>query len=283
MEQRGQPAADAGVAAHGRIGGVLLVHLVALGVGDHLEGQLVVVAQEEAPLAAVGQLRGLGEDGLDRAPFAPLGGEVHAGHEREVEAHVALVAAAEVGQHVARPLVGLGQQHAARVAGVQLGAQRLQEGVGLGQVLAVGAVGLVEVGHGVEAEAVEAEVGPVADHVDDGPPHLGVAVVEVGLVGEEAVPEVLLPHRVPGPVGALGVVEDDPGLGPPLVVVVPDVPVGLGVRPVLAALLEPRVLVAGVVRHQVGDDPDAPLVGLVDELDHVGQDAVAAGGPRRSR
>ena len=48
----------------------------------------------------------------------------------------------------------------------------------------------------------------------------------------------------------------------------------LGLRAVLAALLEPRVLVAGVVHHEVGHDADAPLVGLVHQLDHVGQDAV---------
>ena len=36
----------------------------------------------------------------------------HARHQREVERHVALVAVAEVGAHVGRPLVRLGQQHA---------------------------------------------------------------------------------------------------------------------------------------------------------------------------
>ena len=87
-------------------------------------------------------------------------------------------------------------------------------------------------------------------------------------------PEVLLTLGIPRPVGALGVVEDDAGLGPALVVVAPHVPVGLGVGAVLAALLEPRVLVAGVVHHEIGHDADAPLVGLVHQLDHVGQDAV---------
>ena len=40
----------------------------------------------------------------------------------------------------------------------------------------------------------------------------GVVEVEVRLVGEEPVPEVLLAHRVPGPVRRLGVDEDDPGV-----------------------------------------------------------------------
>ena len=38
--------------------------------------------------------------------------------------------------------------------------------------------------------------------------------------------------------------------------------------------MEPRVLVGGVVHDQVGDDPHAPLVGLLDQLDGVGQVAV---------
>ena len=141
--------------------------------------------------------------------------------------------------------------------------------MGLGQVLAVGAVALEQVRHRIEAEAVEAEAEPVEHHVEHGVGDLGVVVVEVGLVVEEAVPVVLLALLVPGPVRRLGVDEDDPGLGPALVVVVPDVPVGLRVGAVLARLLEPRVLVGGVVHHHVGDDPDAPAVRLVDQLGRV--------------
>ena len=51
VHQRRQPAADADVDAHLRIGAVGQVHVVALFVGDHLERQLVVIAQEQAPLA----------------------------------------------------------------------------------------------------------------------------------------------------------------------------------------------------------------------------------------
>ena len=191
-----------------------------------------------------------------------------------MEAHVALVAVAEVLDHVLGPLVGLGQQHLARVKRVDLLAQPPQVLVGLGQVFAVGAVPLEEVGHGVEAEAVEADVEPVADHVEHGVGHLGVVVVEVRLMGEETVPVVLAPLGVPGPVGLLGVDEDYAGLAVALVVVAPDVPVGLRVGPVLAGLAEPRVLVARVVHDQVGDDPDAPPVGFVDQLRHVGHLAV---------
>ncbi len=99
--------------------------------------------------------------------------------------------------------------------------------------------------------------------------HRRVVVVEVGLVAEEPVPEELPAHRVVGPVGLLGVHEDDPGERVLLVGVAPHVVVGVGPVGVAARLLEPGVRVGGVVHHQVGDDPDAALVRRVEQRDEV--------------
>ena len=72
LDERREAAADADVDAHPRIGGVRLVHVVALFVGDHLERQLVVVAQEESPLAVLGDVGRLAHDLDDRMPvFLP--------------------------------------------------------------------------------------------------------------------------------------------------------------------------------------------------------------------
>ena len=153
----------------------------------------------------------------------------------------------------------------------------------LGQVLAVGAGPLVEVGHGVEAEAVEAHVEPERHRVQHRVVDLGVVEVEVGLVVEEPVPEVLLAHRVPRPVRRLGVDEDDPGVLVELVGVGPDVEVPVGALGVAAAGLEPRVRVAGVVHDEVDDHADAALVAGVEELVEVldraalGEDVVVVG------
>ena len=155
------------------------------------------------------------------------------------------------------------------MGGVDLLAQLAQQGVGLGEVLARAAVALEQVGHGVEAEPVEPEVEPEPHHAEHGLDHGGVLVVEVGLVRIEAVPVVLLAGLVPRPVRRLHVDEHDACLGPPLVVVVPDVPVRLGVVARRARLDEPRVLVARVVHDQIGDDPDAASVRVVEELDEV--------------
>ena len=126
VEQRGQPPADAEVQLHARVLGVLGVHVVALLVGDHLERQLVVVAQEQAPLAVVGDRRRLLEDLVDRRGLLAPDRHEHARHHGEVERHVALVAVAEVLDHVRRPLVRLGEQHAVGVVLVDLPADALQ-------------------------------------------------------------------------------------------------------------------------------------------------------------
>ena len=159
-----------------------------------------MVAQEDRPLAVVGDLRGLADDVGDRVPVGLRQRHVHPRHQREVEAHVALVALAEVGAGVLGPLVGLGEQHAVGVVPVELGADRLQDVVGLGQVLVVGSLALDEVGDGVEPQAVDAHVEPHPHDLEHFLEHAGVVEVEVGLVGVEAVPVEGVGDRVPGPV-----------------------------------------------------------------------------------
>ena len=210
------------------------------------------------------------EDLVHRSGLFPAGGHEHARHHGEVEGHVALVALAEVLDDVLGPLVGLGQQHAVGVLLVDGRAHLLEELVRLREVLAVGAVALEEVGHGVQAEAVEAEVQPEAQDVEHRLADLGVVVVEVGLVGEEAVPVVGARDVVPRPVRRLGVGEDDPRVLVLVRRVGPHVPVALaraGRR--LAGALEPLVLAGGVVHHEVGDDAQPALVGGVDERPDV--------------
>jgi hypothetical protein len=120
---------------------------------------------------------------------------------------------AEVGQQIFRPLVGLGDEDAAGIFGIHHAAHFLQEGVGFGQIFAVGAFALVQVGDGIDAEAVQPHVQPVADDVEHLFVHLGIVVVEVGLAAVEAVPEILPGDLVVGPVGRFGVQEDDAGVG----------------------------------------------------------------------
>ena len=263
VEQRSEPPPDADVGLHPGVLGVLGPHVVAVVVSDHLERQLVVVAQEDAPLAVGRDRRRLLEDLRDRVARLSAHGHEDARHHREVEAHVALVAAvgvAEVVDDIGRPLVRLREQHPVGVLGVDRLADIPEELVGLGQVLAVGARPLVQVGHGVEPEAVDPHVEPEPKGIEHRLVYRRVVVVEVRLVAVEAVPEVLLAHRVPGPVRRLGVDEDDPRVLVRGVGVRPDVEVAVRPGGVGSGLLEPLVLVARVVHDEVHDHLDAALV-----------------------
>ncbi len=150
-------------------------------------------------------------------------------------------------------------------------AHLLDDAVRFAQVLVAGAVALDQIGNGVQPEAVHTHLQPVLHGLEHRFQYHRVVEVQVGLVAEEAVPEVLLRHLVPGPVGLLGVGEDDARAAVQLGVVGPDVEVAFG-RALrrLARRLEPGVLVAGVVHHQFGDDAQAAPV----RLDHEGLEVV---------
>ena len=148
---------------------------------------------------------------------------------------------AEVLDDIGRPLVGLGEQHPAGELVVDHLAAVLEEGVRLGQVLAVGAFPLEQVRHGVQPEAVDAEIEPESQYVEHRVLHSRIVIVEVGLVAEEAVPVELPAHRVERPVRLLGVDEDDPRIGVSVAGVAPYVVVAVGAVGVAARFLKPRV------------------------------------------
>ena len=54
VHERRQPAADSQVQPHPGVLGIFIVHIIAVIVGHHLEGQLVVIAQKQRPLAGQG-------------------------------------------------------------------------------------------------------------------------------------------------------------------------------------------------------------------------------------
>ncbi len=202
VQQRREAPPDAEVELHPRILRVLGVHVVALVVGDHLERQLVVVAQEEPPLRVERDVGRPLEDLVHRCRvLAPYGHE-HPRHDREVKCHVALVAVAfsEVLDDILRPHVRLGEQHAVRVARIHFCTHPLQVLVRQRQVLAVRPVLFEEIRHCIQPETVDAKVEPEAQDVEHRLLHFRVLVVEIRLMEEEAVPVVLAAHRVERPV-----------------------------------------------------------------------------------
>ncbi len=254
-----------------------------------------MVAQEDGPLAALRDVRGLVEDVDQGKAVLHLQGHEHARHEGKVKGHVAFVAGAEVGDRVFGPLVGLGEQHPVGEFLVDVGPQFFEKVVGLGEVLAVGPLPFEKVGHRIEAQPVHAHAEPEVEHPQHLLLHARIVEVEIGLVSVEAVPVVGLGHRVPGPVGRLEILKDDAGVPVPLRRVAPDVVIAMDrsrSRP--AGALEPGVLVRGVIQHQLGDHPQAPAVGrtqkvleipqgVVDRIDPVVIGDVVAIVPQRRR
>ena len=224
-EQRREPPADTEVDARVRIVGVHAVHVVPLLVGDHLQRQLVVVAEKQRPLARLRDRGRLRDDVDDREAVLHADRHEQARHQRKVEGHVALVAGAEVGDRVLGPLVGLGEQHAVRVPLVDVPPEFLQKRVRLGKVLARRAVALVQVRHRVQPQPVDALVEPEVDHAQHRAPDVRRVEVEIRLVRVEPVPVVRARDRIQRPVGGLEVLEDDARVPIPVRRVAPDVEV----------------------------------------------------------
>ena len=234
-----------------------------------------MIAQENRPLAAGRNVRRLADDLDDRIAVFLRQRHVQPRHEREVIGHVAFVAGAEIFPHVFRPLVRFGQENAIAITPVQLAAHVLYDGMGLGQVLVAGPFALAQVGNRIQPQAVHTLIEPEAHGADHCLHHVRIVEIQVRLVGEETVPVIRLRDRVPGPVGGLGIGEDDARAGIALVVVAPDVVVALDRAGRCAPRsLEPGMLVGGVVDHQLGDDPQAAPVRLAHEVAEIGAVAV---------
>ena len=267
LHQRREPPPDAEVDARLQVGGVGPVHVVALFAGHHLERELVVVAQEDRPLAGGRDVGRLLQDLDQRMAVFLRDRHVHARHQREVERHVAFVAVAEVRR--ARPRATCWPRRAAACSGsaASISARICFSTTCVsGRFSLRGAFALDQVRDRVQAEAVDPHVEPELHGAEHRLQHARVVEVEVGLVAEEAVPVVLLGHRVPGPVRLLGVGEDDARALVLLVGVAPHVPVALARAGRRAPRgLEPRVLVGGVVHHQLGDHPQAAPLRLAHE------------------
>ena len=126
-----------------------------------------------------------------------------------MEIHVALVAIAHVLNGIDGPHVGFGKQHLVFVVLIQMRANFLQISVRFRKVFAVGAVAFKQVGHGIQAEAIDTHVGPEVEDAKHGAPHGRVVVIQIGLVGIEAVPVIRFGYRVIGPVRCFKIGEDD--------------------------------------------------------------------------
>ena len=167
FQQRRQTPANPEIDAHPAVVRIDAVHVVALFVGHHFERQLIVIAQEQRPLAIGWNGRRLLQDLHHRKAILHANGHEQPRHQREVKRHVAFRAVGKIGDRVLGPLVGFGQQNAVLVFRIDVLAKLFQERVSFGKILAVGAFALVEIRHRVQAESVHAQIEPKVDHLQD--------------------------------------------------------------------------------------------------------------------
>ena len=279
-----QPPADAPpVELHVGIGSERCEHLVVLVAHQPPEVDLVVVAEEGRPLAGVGQRGGLGQRLQDRSDLVAGEGEERPLVEDEVEQHRETVTVTEVLDELFGLDVGLGEDDRIAPSPGELVVQVVQPGEVLARGGVVGHGELDDEGGGVEPEPRHAELQPEPDDLLDLLTHPGVVHVQVGL---EVVEAVVVPRPgdvVERPRRVLIAGEHHALAQVARLLLRPDVPVPIRRGRVGASRLEPRVLVGGVVDDQIDEDADAPVVGLVDQLDEVAERAQVRGGPRRSR
>ena len=271
FHERRETPADAEIDARARIGGVHAIHVVAFLVRHHLERELVVVAQEDRPLAVIRNVRRLLHDLDDGIAVLLRDRHVHARHQREVIRHVALVGVAEILAHVFRPLIGFGEQELVLVVHVQRGPDLLDDRVRLGQVLVVRALALDEVGNRVQPEPVHAHVEPEAHRADHRLQHERIVEIEIGLVAEEPVPVMRVRDVIPRPVGRFRVGENDAREAVLVRIVAPHVEVALGgTRRRAPRRLKPGVLVGRMIDDQLRDHFQPRAMRFAEERAEVG-------------
>ena len=96
--------------------------------------------------------------------------------------------------------------------------------------------------------------------------HFRIVIIQVRLLGIEAVPVILACYFIPGPVGLLCIGEDDAGLEILLIRIRPDKIIPVFGIAALAGFLEPGVLDGAVVHDQIHDDLHAMGMDRINEL-----------------
>src|SRR5262249_6053385 len=101
---------------------------------------------------------------------------VNSRHQREVIGHVTLVAVAEIGVDVFRPLVGFGEEEFAGCVRIEFGPDFLDDRVGFRKILVVGSFALAQIRNGAQTEAIHAQIDPAAHDLNHGRKHARITL-----------------------------------------------------------------------------------------------------------
>ena len=145
-------------------------------------------------------------------------------------------------------------------------AQLLEKHVRFGKVLARRALAFVQIGNRVKAERVDAEVQPEFENFEQRFVNCRIVEIQIRLMRIEAMPVIRFGDGVPGPIGRFEILEDDARVLVLLRRIAPDV-VLTPWRSRLRAtrLLKPRMCIARVIDHQLGDDANSAQVRLAQQ------------------
>jgi hypothetical protein len=147
--------------------------------------------------------------------------------------------------------------------------------MGFREVLATGAFPFDKIGHGVEPEPIHTKIEPEIQHLEGRGFHLRIVVVQIGLMEEEAMPEIGFGHWIVGPIAYFIILEDDSRLAVFSRVVGPYIVIAPGISGSRAArFLKPDMLIAGVIEHQLGDHAQPNLMRGVQKLFEIIQGPV---------
>ena len=199
FHQRSKTSANAYIDFHFRIRTVGEVHVIPFVCRNHLEGQFIMIAQKQSPLAVRWNFRRLPHDVGDGMPVFHAERHEDSRHDWKMECHVTFVPVPEIRTNIGRPLIGLGKHHAVFVT-IQLPADGFDQNVRFGQVFAVGAIPLDKIWNRIQPQSVDSHIEPELH----GPDHMfengGIVEVQIGLMRVEAMPVVGVGHGIPCPV-----------------------------------------------------------------------------------
>ena len=121
----------------------------------------------------------------------------------------------------------------------------------LRKIFTVRTISLNQIWNGVHAQGIHTHVQPEAHHLQHFFQHSGVIKIEVGLVREEAMPEIFLRNGVIGPVGLFRISENNASVTVFVICRAPHIELALRRACVsMSSSLKPGMLIGGVVDHQ---------------------------------
>ena len=218
--------------------------------------QLVVVAQGQRPAPPHIGFAEVVEETHEVGGLAIGHGCKQMGREGEVEGGMQL-SLSQIGHGLIHRLNRLGEQQHFRFASALAVllyplAQPSQKSMGFHQAFTACSFPLKQKRNRIEAKAIDPALQPKLHHLEHGLLHLGVVVVEVGLMVQEAVQIKLASLWIPLPVGALEVPEEHWRTAVALGAVAPHIKLPLRATwRGESCPLEPWVKLAGVIEHQV--------------------------------